>query len=100
MEEPDDKKTKHIEEVNKTELKANEGRYVLIDPGRRDIMYCTSTAEEKQIMTYTINDRLKCSRRFKGLRNGNKAGVIQESESTLSKTECNSVILQKYIAHL
>jgi hypothetical protein len=46
----DGNQTKYIEGLGQADLKSTEGKYVLIDPGRRDLMYCmkeTSTVEEK-----------------------------------------------------
>jgi hypothetical protein len=46
----DGNQTEHIEELGQADLKSTEGKCVLIDPGRRDLMYCmkeTSTVEEK-----------------------------------------------------
>lgn len=51
----------YIEEVNSAELKKNKGKYVLIDPGRRDIMFCikeTSTKEQPQVLIYKSNNSL------------------------------------------
>lgn len=63
----DENKTKHIEELSPADLKSTVGKCVLIDPGRRDIMYCmkeSSTVEENQIFIYTKNNRSKRSRHF------------------------------------
>lgn len=51
-----DDDTKNIEGIGQAELKSTEGKCVLVDPVRRDIMYCMkeiSTAEEKQALVFT-----------------------------------------------
>ncbi|KAG1262298.1 hypothetical protein G6F65_014706 [Rhizopus arrhizus] len=60
----DGNQTEHIEGLGQADLKSTEGKCVLIDPGRRDLMYCmkeTSTVEEKQTLIFTKNNRSKCS---------------------------------------
>ncbi|KAG1141816.1 hypothetical protein G6F37_010423 [Rhizopus arrhizus] len=47
----DSNPTEHIEGLGQADLRSTEGKCVLIDPGRRDLMYCmkeTSTVEEKK----------------------------------------------------
>ncbi|KAG1135445.1 hypothetical protein G6F37_012815 [Rhizopus arrhizus] len=67
----DGNQAEHIEGLGQANLKRIEGKCVLIDPGRRDLMYCmkeTSTVEEKQTLIFTKNNRSKCSRHFRYLR--------------------------------
>ncbi|KAG1444317.1 hypothetical protein G6F56_010349 [Rhizopus delemar] len=94
----DDDETKHIEKLSQVNLKNTVGRCVLIDPGRRDIMYCmkeSSSVEEKQKLIFTKNNRTKRSRHFRSLRKHNIPSVVQEAESVFSRFESKSVILEK-----
>ncbi|KAI7897371.1 uncharacterized protein EV154DRAFT_535317 [Mucor mucedo] len=71
-------------------LKKTIGRCVLIDPGRRDLLYCmkeTSTIENKQILIFTKNNRTQLSRHFISLRKQNQPLVMKEAEANLSKSE-------------
>ncbi|KAG1396106.1 hypothetical protein G6F60_009829 [Rhizopus arrhizus] len=61
----DSNQTEHIEGLGQADLKSTEGKCVLVDPRRWDLMYCmkeTSTAEERQTLIFTKNNRSKCSR--------------------------------------
>ncbi|CEG81980.1 hypothetical protein RMATCC62417_16114 [Rhizopus microsporus] len=67
----DDNNVKHIETLTRIELLLTNGRCVLIDPNRRDMLYCmkeTSSAENKQMLRFTSICRSKQSRRFRILR--------------------------------
>ncbi|KAG1054613.1 hypothetical protein G6F43_003387 [Rhizopus delemar] len=93
----DDNQTEHIEGLGQADLKSIEGKCVLIDPGRRDLMYCmkeTSTVEEKQILIFTKNNCSKCSRHFGYLRKRTQPFVVQKAEAVLSRCESNSVNLK------
>ncbi|KAG0765571.1 hypothetical protein G6F24_004317 [Rhizopus arrhizus] len=79
----DGNQTEHIEGLGQADLKSTEGKCVLIDPGRRDLMYCmkeTSTVEEKQTLIFTKNNRSKF-------------------EAILSRSESNSVSLKKFVQY-
>lgn len=98
----DDDETKHIEKLSQADLKNTVGRCVLIDPGRRDIMYCmkeSSSVEEKQKLIFTKNNRTKRSRHFRSLRKRNMPSVVQEAESVFSRFESKSVNLEKFIKY-
>ncbi|KAG1052393.1 hypothetical protein G6F43_005460 [Rhizopus delemar] len=80
----DGSQTEHIEGLGQAELKSTEGKCVLIDPGRRDLVYCmkeTSSVEEKQTLIFTKNNRSK-------------------SEAILSRSESNSVNLKKFVQYI
>ncbi|KAG1505912.1 hypothetical protein G6F53_010071 [Rhizopus delemar] len=99
----DGNQTEHIEGLSQAELKSTEGKCVLIDPGRRDLMYCmkeTSTVEEKQTLIFTKNNRSKCSRHFRYLRKRTQPFVVQKAESILSRSEFNSVKLKKFVQYI
>ncbi|KAG0806187.1 hypothetical protein G6F20_011327 [Rhizopus arrhizus] len=99
----DGNQTEHIEGLGQADLKSTEGKCVLIDPGRRDLMYCmkeTSTAEEKQTFIFTKNNRSKCSRHFRYLRKRTQPFVVQKAEAILSRSEPNSVDLKKFVQYI
>ncbi|KAG1085802.1 hypothetical protein G6F42_021245 [Rhizopus arrhizus] len=99
----DGNQTEHIEGLGQADLKSTEGKCVLIDPGRRDLMYCmkeTSTAEEKQTLIFTKNNRSKCSRHFRYLRKRTQPFVVQKAEAILSRSESNSVDLKKFVEYI
>ncbi|KAI9270274.1 hypothetical protein EDC94DRAFT_656440 [Helicostylum pulchrum] len=98
----DDDQTKHIEELTQPLLKSTEGKGVLIDPGRRDIMYCmgeTSNIEKKQRLVFTKNNRSNRSRQYRILRKTTLPLVVKEAEAALSKTKSKSVHLEKFKLH-
>ncbi|KAG1038652.1 hypothetical protein G6F43_012661 [Rhizopus delemar] len=95
--------TEHIEGLSQAELKSTEGKCVLIDPGRRDLMYCmkeTSTVEEKQTLIFTKINRSKCSRHFRYLRKRTQPFAVQKAEAILSRSESNSVNLKKFVQYI
>ncbi|KAG1565858.1 hypothetical protein G6F50_009677 [Rhizopus delemar] len=99
----DGNQTEHIEGLGQADLKSTEGKCVLIDPGRRDLMFCmkeTSTVEEKQRLIFTKNNRSKYSRHFRYLRKHTQPFVVQKAESILSRSESNSVNLKKFIQYI
>ncbi|KAG1027612.1 hypothetical protein G6F25_012534 [Rhizopus arrhizus] len=99
----DGKQTEHIEGLGQADLKSTEGKCVLIDPGRRDLMYCmkeTSTVEEKQSLIFSKNNRSKCSRQFRYLRKRTQPFVVQKVETILSRSESNSVDLKKFVQYI
>ncbi|EIE85196.1 hypothetical protein RO3G_09906 [Rhizopus delemar RA 99-880] len=99
----DGNQTEHIEGLTQAELKSTEGKCVLIDPGRQDLMYCmkeTSTVEEKQTLIFTKNNRSKCSRHFRYLRKNTQPFVVQKAKAVLSRSESNSVNLKKFVQYI
>lgn len=105
--EADDTTTEYIENLHQDELKNSEGRCVLVDPGRRDIMFClkeTSTVEkaagEKQKLIYTKNERSKRSRHFRSLQRITKPPIVAEAEAALSTTTSKSVNLEKFTSYI
>ncbi|KAG1136588.1 hypothetical protein G6F37_011842 [Rhizopus arrhizus] len=96
----DGNQIEHIEGLGQADLKSTEDKCVLIDLGRRDLMYCmkeTSTVEEKQTRIFTKNNRSKCSRHFRYLRKRTQPFVVQKAETILSRSESNSVNLKKLV---
>ncbi|KAG1139201.1 hypothetical protein G6F37_011160 [Rhizopus arrhizus] len=99
----DGNQTEHIEGLCQADLKSTEGKCILIDSGRRDLMYCmkeTSTAEEKQTLIFTKNNCSKYSRHFRYLRKRTQHFVDQKAEAILSRSESNSVNLKKFVQYI
>ncbi|EIE79429.1 hypothetical protein RO3G_04134 [Rhizopus delemar RA 99-880] len=99
----DGNQTEHIEGLDQADLKSTEAKCVLLDPGRRDLMYClkeTSTVEEKRTLIFTKNSRSKCSGHFRYLRKCTQPFVIQKAEATLFRPESNSVNLEKFVRYI
>ncbi|CEP08445.1 hypothetical protein, partial, partial [Parasitella parasitica] len=93
----------YIESLTKEKLKEIEGQCVLIDPGRRDILYCmkeTSTVLNKQIFRFTKNQRNKKSRRLRYLRNQLKPDCIKSAELQLSKVPSATLDIEHFVQYL
>ncbi|KAI7895473.1 uncharacterized protein EV154DRAFT_573288 [Mucor mucedo] len=91
--------TEYIEKVSQSDLRRTEGNCVLIDPGRRDLMYClkeTSKTEDKQTLIYTKMNRTKMQRHLRLLREKTKPVIIKAAEVVLSKIESFSVKITNY----
>ncbi|KAG2191956.1 hypothetical protein INT47_004739 [Mucor saturninus] len=91
--------TEYIEKVSQSDLRRTEGNCVLIDPGRRDLMYClkeTSKTEVKQTLIYTKMNRTKMQRHLRLLREKTKPVIIEAAEVVLSKIESFSVKIGNY----
>jgi hypothetical protein len=98
-----DDETEYIEGLTQAELKNTKGRCVLMDPGRRDLLYCmkeTSTAKDKQTLVYTKMTRNKIARHFKILRKKTKPEMIKAAEVILSNTKSSSVDVGNYIKYI
>lgn len=94
---------KYIESLTKEKLKEIEGQCVLIDPGRRDILYCmkeSSTVLNKQIFRFTKNQRNKKSRRLRYLRNQLKPDCIKSAELLLSKVPSATLDIEHFVQYL
>ncbi|KAI7907664.1 uncharacterized protein BX663DRAFT_528421 [Cokeromyces recurvatus] len=99
-------KSLHFEgtlETNGIELASTNGRCVLIDPGRRDILYCmkeTSVVKHKEVLVFTKNDRSKRSRHFRTLRKSTKPSMVESAEALLSKTPLTTVDVVKFVDYI
>ncbi|KAG1505783.1 hypothetical protein G6F52_012054 [Rhizopus delemar] len=99
----DGNQTEHIEGLDQADLKSTEGKCVLIDPGKRNMMYCmkeTNTIEEKQTLIFTKNNRSKCSRHFRYLRKRTQPLAVQKAEAILSRSESSSVNLRRFVQYI
>ncbi|EIE86467.1 hypothetical protein RO3G_11178 [Rhizopus delemar RA 99-880] len=95
----------YIEELGKEDLLAGVGKCVLIDPGRRDLLYCMhekSTVENKMICRYTSNQKAieTKSRKFRKLRNNLKRDEVIAAELSLSHFKSSTVNKDKFVEYL
>ncbi|KAI8098343.1 uncharacterized protein B0P05DRAFT_521553 [Gilbertella persicaria] len=89
----------YVENILPATLKENQGKYVLIDPGRRDLMFCmqeSSTKEKPQILKYTKITRNKLTRHNKILSKQNTPELVKIAQLILSKTVSSSVDITKF----
>lgn len=99
----DDDGFTYIESMTKEQLEQTKEKCVLVDPGRRDILYCmkeSSTPKNRQCFRFTKNTRSKKSRRFRYLRNQLKPDSIKSAEYQLSKFRSNTLDPDKFIEYL
>jgi hypothetical protein len=97
----------NVADLSQEELHAAEGRCVLVDPNRRDIMYCmheASTPDVPQIMRYTKNTqaKLRKERKYRGIRQSVKDDnrAIAEAEAKLSlfpRCTTSTVVYTRFI---
>ncbi|KAI7904973.1 uncharacterized protein BX663DRAFT_484320 [Cokeromyces recurvatus] len=95
----DNKVIDYIESIKPAELRQNEGKYVLMDPDRRDLLFCTketSTREKPEVLIYTKMTRSKLVRHSRILRKMNMPEMVKEAERVLSKTKSSSVDFEKF----
>ncbi|KAI7898631.1 uncharacterized protein BX663DRAFT_580503 [Cokeromyces recurvatus] len=99
-----DNDAQYIETLTQAELASTNGRCVLIDPGRRDILYCmkeTSVVKHEEILVFTKkNDRSKRSRHFRTLRKSTKPSMVESAEALLSKTPSSTVDVLKFVDYI
>ena len=98
-------KTPYIEHLSKKQLAQTKGKCVLIDPGRRDILFCMkedslSGKKKKKTMTYTKMQRTWLSRHYRILRKKLKPRIVQAAEDRLSKTKSYSVTLSEFTHYI
>jgi hypothetical protein len=101
----EEKEFKYVEKLEKEELLADVGKCVLIDPGRRDMLYCMheeSTPQEKKTYRYTSNQRAieTKSRKFKKLRESMKPDAVAAAELSLSHFKSSTVNKDKFVEYL
>ncbi|KAI9355503.1 hypothetical protein BD770DRAFT_458851, partial [Pilaira anomala] len=101
----EDEELKYIEQIPNEELRSTDGKCVFIDPGRRDLIYCThedSIVNNKKIYWYTRNQKAKetKSTKFKKLRQQLKPKDIQDCEDKLSKCSPLTVKKEAFVEYL
>lgn len=90
---------KYIESLNPTDLAMTMEKCVLIDPGRRDLLFRlkeTSNLGRKQVMRYIKVTKSKLSRRFKILQKKSMPAPVKAAQERLSETKSFSVNLEEY----
>ena len=66
----DEDQVKHVETLTRSQHAELQGKCVLIDPNRRDLLYCMkedSTIDNKKLFRFTQSTRSKLTRHFKKL---------------------------------
>lgn len=99
----DDDGFRYIEDLTAEELKETKDRCVLIDPGRRDILYCmkeSSTISNRQVFRFTKSQRNKKSRRLRYLRNKLKPESIKLAERQLSQFPSKTLDSEQFVLYL
>ncbi|KAI9259255.1 hypothetical protein EDC94DRAFT_160502 [Helicostylum pulchrum] len=96
---------KYIEDLKKEDLLADVGKCVLVDPGRRDLLYCmheNSTSQTKMVYRYTSNQKgvEAKSRKFRKLRNRFKPDEVFAAELSLSYHHATSVNKENFVKYL
>ncbi|KAI7902720.1 uncharacterized protein BX663DRAFT_536548 [Cokeromyces recurvatus] len=98
-----DNDAQYIKTLTQAELASMNGRCVLIDLGRRDILYCmkeTSVVKHEEVLVFTKNDRSKRSRHFRTLRKSIKPSMVESAEALLSKTPSSTVDVVKFVDYI
>ncbi|KAI9471640.1 hypothetical protein BX667DRAFT_481085 [Coemansia mojavensis] len=81
-------------------LKKIEGRCVLIDPNRHDLLYCmheNSTFEDPQLLRYTCNQQ---SKKFSNICEKVKTKAVGEAEGQLAEFPSQTLDITKFIEYL
>ncbi|KAJ2171883.1 hypothetical protein EV180_007462, partial [Coemansia sp. RSA 518] len=95
----------YIDELSQATLQSMAGRCVLIDPGRRDLLFAMhedSSIEDKQLYRYTRNQQRKETRvtRFKRILEKVKPADIAAAERSLGAGSCvkpDLVLFKEYL---
>jgi hypothetical protein len=93
---------RYITDLSDEDLQETIGRAVLIDPNRRDLIYCMheySTVHDKQTFRWTKNSEAKITkeRKLRKLAEEKKPQEVQEAEALLSELTKSSVTPNIYI---
>ncbi|CEG76434.1 hypothetical protein RMATCC62417_11331 [Rhizopus microsporus] len=94
---------RYMESLAQEELNETKSKCVLMDPGRRNQLYCmkeTSAAQNKQVMVYTKMTRTKVSRHYRILQKKTKPASVKSSEAKLAKTKSFSVKIEEYETYI
>ena len=95
----------YIENLSPQKLQEDVGKCVLIDPGRRDLLFCmheNSAFNSKIFYRYTINQKNveTKNRKFRKLRERLKPDSIHAAEDSPSKTKSASVNNGKFVKYI
>jgi hypothetical protein len=97
----------NITDLSLEDLRATEGRCVLVDPNRRDLLFCMhedSTPEQKQILRYTKNTQAKQrkQRKYRSIQQSVKdqdrnIALAEARLSRFSRSSTSPVVFARYI---
>ncbi|KAG1459344.1 hypothetical protein G6F56_006181 [Rhizopus delemar] len=95
----------YVHTLSKKQLLADTGKCILVDPGRRDMLYCmheSSAIQKKSLYRYTSNQRNveTKTRKFRKLRDKSKPAAVTAAEVSLGRFCSSTVVLQKFIDYL
>ncbi|CEG78610.1 hypothetical protein RMATCC62417_13188 [Rhizopus microsporus] len=93
----------NIEDLSNEDLLKMKDKRVLIDSGRRYILYCmkeSSTVEKKELFRFTMCERSKNTKRYLYLRKELKPTAIQSAEFVLAKIPSSTVDQARFVEHL
>ncbi|KAJ2470224.1 hypothetical protein IWW56_006576, partial [Coemansia sp. RSA 2131] len=95
----------YIDNLPQATLQSTAGRYILIDPGRRDLLFMMhedSSIEEKHVYRYTRNQQRKETRltKFKQILEKVKPAEVTEAERSLGAGSCVKPDLELYKVYL
>ncbi|GAA5801827.1 hypothetical protein HPULCUR_007281 [Helicostylum pulchrum] len=96
---------KYTEDLKKEDLLADVGKCVLVDPGRRDLLYCTHeniTSQIKMVYRYTSNQKgvETKPRKFRKLRKRFKPDEVIAAELSFSYHHATSVNKENIVKYL
>ncbi|KAJ2482323.1 hypothetical protein IWW56_001110 [Coemansia sp. RSA 2131] len=95
----------YIDNLPQAQLQSMAGRCVLVDPGRRDLLFMMhedSTIEDKRVYRYTRNQQRKETRltKFKRILEKVKPAEVAEAERSLGAGSCVKPDLELYKVYL
>ncbi|KAJ1854518.1 hypothetical protein GGH12_004280 [Coemansia sp. RSA 1822] len=95
----------YIDDLPQATLQSTAGRYVLIDPGRRDLLFMMhedSSIKEKRVYRYTRNQQRKETRltKFKRILEKVKPAAVADAERSLGAGSCVKPNLELYKVYL
>ncbi|KAJ2663355.1 hypothetical protein IW148_002485 [Coemansia sp. RSA 1199] len=95
----------YIDDLPQAQLQSTAGRCVLVDPGRRDLLFMMhedSSIEEKRVYRYTRNQQRKETRltKFKRILEKVKPADVAEAERSLGASSCVNPDLESYKVYL
>ncbi|KAI9340711.1 hypothetical protein BD770DRAFT_437554 [Pilaira anomala] len=96
-----DENMSYTEELSLQEHASTVGKCVLIDPGRRDLLYCRSEdrqKDNKKVYRYTRNQKAveTKSAKFRKLRQKHKPDGVKEAEAKLNVHNISILQIDKY----
>ncbi|KAG1442325.1 hypothetical protein G6F56_011110 [Rhizopus delemar] len=95
----------YVHTLFKKQLLADTVKCILVDPGRRDMLYCmheSSAIQKKSLYRYTRNQRNveTKTRKFRKLRENSKPAAVTAAEASLERFCSSTVVPQKFVDYL